>query len=319
MKILIIRLSSLGDIILTQPVCTLLQKAFPDAELSYMCKEQYTMLPQLFDPPLKVIPYHKSLAFHIGLRNLHYDLVIDLHTKFSSMLVSYLLNAKRRVRYDKQRHIRSRIVAGNHSLAINSTVDLYVSALGKLGIPTSWQAPQMRLPDLPEKLLPQRDVKKIAVIPGATHATKRYPAAQYLEFINMNPQWEFLLFGSKDDHELCAGIARAAQANCTDYSGKLNLIELYQAMAQCDLIISGDTGPMHLAATLAKPQIAIFGATHPRLGFKPINPQAKILCAGLPCQPCHLHGGDKCPLGHFTCMKQITAESLSSVVYEMLG
>lgn len=318
MKILIIRLSSLGDIILTQPVCALLQEAFPDAELSFMCKEQFAILPQLFETPLRVVPYQKNLAFHIGLRNYQYDLVIDLHAKFSSILVSFLLKAKRRLRYDKQRCIRSRIVAGNRTLAINSTVDLYASALKKLGISTLWKAPHMRLPDSPAKPFPQSNTKKIAIIPGATHITKRYPAAQYLEFVNMNPDWDYLLFGSNEDHELCAGITKAAQANCIDFSGKLNLEELYQAMAQCDLVISGDTGPMHMAATLAKPQIAVFGATHPRLGFKPLNPNAIILCADLPCQPCSLHGGDRCPLGHFKCMKHISAQNVSSAARDLL-
>ncbi len=313
MKILIIRLSSLGDIILTQPVCALLKKAYPQAELTFLTKKQYAALPEMFDLPVNVLTYEKSLGFHKYLRTCRYDLVIDLHAKFSSILASYCVQTLKRVRYSKLHKVRQRIVHGDRKLTIESTVSLYVSALKKLGLSTQWQYPALKAPDMPSFNLSNDTTCQIAIIPGATHFTKRYPTEQWKEFINANPDWEFHLFGSSADSAVCASIISKSQVKCSDHSGKMSLKELSQALAQCDLVLSGDTGPMHLAAALSKPQIAIFGATHPRLGFQPLNSKAKVLCADLPCQPCHLHGSDKCPLGHFKCMKEITPQMLGDL------
>lgn len=319
MKILVIRLSSLGDIILTQPVCALLNKAYPDSEITLLCKKQYAELPEMFDSPVPVLVYEKSLSFHRYLHSCNFDLVIDLHAKFASILASYLVRAKKRVRYNKLHGIRRRIVSGNHELTIDSTVSLYASALRKLGLPADWQNPVLRIPDMPQQRSAASCIARVAIIPGATHFTKRYPPEQWVEFMNLNQDWEYHLFGSDEDREMCRYITEQTQARGIDHSGKLNLTGLAQALSRCELILSGDTGPMHLAASLGKPQIAIFGATHPRLGFRPLNPKARVLCADLPCQPCHLHGSKKCPLGHFRCMKQISAEYLSRVARELLS
>jgi heptosyltransferase II len=76
-------------------------------------------------------------------------------------------------------------------------------------------------------------------------------------------------------------------------------------MNDLDLVISNDSGPMHIAAALQKNQIALFGATHPILGFSPMNNNATVICKNISCQPCSLHGSERCPKGHFDCMNKI--------------
>jgi lipopolysaccharide heptosyltransferase II len=323
MKILIIRLSSLGDIILTQPVCALLLRAYPNAEIHYICKPAFAQLPEMFETPVKVIPYEKSIAFHHRLRQTKYDVVIDLHGKLASMLLSLVLKATIKLSYNKQRSTRKAIVRGNHKQSIDSTVQLYVSSLKKLGIDTGWEYPRLR--ELPSRTQESNATDKqisalpIAIFPGATHFTKRYPVKSWIEFVNLNPQYHFALFGSKTDIDTCDYIVSGANASCTSYAGKYNFNELLIELKQCRLVISGDTGPMHLAAAIKLPQIAIFGGTHPRLGFRPLNELARVLCAELPCQPCSLHGEKQCPLGHFDCMKLISPAMLSTTLRETLS
>ena len=104
----------------------------------------------------------------------------------------------------------------------------------------------------------------------------------------------------------------------TNICGELDLQQLVTAIDKMDVIISNDSGPMHIAAALEKPQITIFGATHPKLGFAPLNKNAVILSTDLECQPCSLHGSKACPLDHFNCMKQISVVDISKILKNML-
>jgi len=309
MKILILRLSSLGDIILTQPVCAILQNRYPGCEISYVCKPEYKELVELFDPPVKVISYHKNFSFHLHLRKVRYDLLIDLHGKLASWLISIISIAKLKVVYNKQRRLRQQIVQGAVKTSIDSTVSLYASALHKLGIKDSWQNPILKIPPA-AKSISIDDKRRIAIFPGATHFTKRYPPESWIKVINSKPEYDFTLFGGKGDLALNARILSQTKGNCSDQTARFGFGSLLTELNSFDLIISGDTGPMHLAATLGKAQIAIFGGTHPRLGFKPLNPNARIICLDLECQPCSLHGQDRCPLGHFQCMNGISGDRI---------
>ncbi|GAB1468257.1 glycosyltransferase family 9 protein [Candidatus Cloacimonadota bacterium] len=318
MKILIIRLSSLGDIVLTESICALLHESYPQAEIHYICKPAFADLPALFATEVKVIPYNKSLQFHKQLRETYYDIVIDLHGKLASCLLLLFSNATKKLGYNKQRSIRQAIVKGNHKLNIDSTVQLYTSSLKKLGIGTSWQYPKLKRPnnissDLSHDILPNT----IALFPGATHFTKRYPVDMWIKFINQNRCYNYALFGSNYDLALCNAIAAEIDQPCENYAGLLGYEDLLIALKRCVLVISGDTGPMHVAAAINIPQIALFGGTHPRLGFRPLNDKAKILCLDLSCQPCSLHGDKACPLGHFNCMRLLDAETIIHAIHEI--
>jgi len=317
MKILIIRLSSLGDIILTQPVCASLQSRFPGCEIHFVCKPEYVELPSLFELPVKVIPYRKSLGFHLGLLRESYDLVLDLHGKFASLLIMLFCRSRRKAVYSKQRGLRKAIVAGKTNQAIDSTVSLYFSALEKLGWQDIWANPRFRN-SAPKPSESDSQSQQVACFPGATYFTKRWPVEYWIQLINSSPQIRFTLLGGSSELDLCRDIATKCGDNCQVNAGNSGLTELYDQLHKYDLIISGDTGPMHLAAASGKAQIAIFGGTHPSLGFRPLNDRAVILSADLSCQPCSLHGLSECPQGHFNCMKSLkpdlVIETMSSIL-----
>ena len=327
MRILVIRLSSIGDIILTQSVIAELRDLFTDAEIYFLCKSEYQTLPELFGLDLKIIPYSKSFSWHIGLLKQSFDLVIDFHNKFSTWMIRHLVRSHKKAVYHKQHKLRRRIVKGDHSVCIESTVRLYYSALVNL-FPNEFSLTSpIRYPVLHSEFLPSDieiipriypDRKLIALFPGAAHNTKIWQLENWEKLIeNCYNKYEFRIYGNQSDYELTRNLG-ADYNDIKNLCGQLNLKQLTAELNVCDVIISGDTGPMHLAAALNKPQIAIFGGTHPRLGFAPLNDKAIILSADLECQPCSLHGSKKCPKGTFECMKLITPEMVETKLKELL-
>lgn len=328
MRILILRLSSLGDIILTQPIAAELREIYPGAQIAFLCKPQYSALPEMFGLGMKVLEYRKDLAWHLSLRKEEYDIAVVLHAKFSTWLLMRLLKAGRKVVYDKKHNLRRAIVRRKTNQTIESTLRLYYSALQKL-FPdkftprTPARNPRLRLDGVSdvEEAIPRKEpaIKLVGLFTGAAHPTKAYPVDQWIEFIRLTrDKYEFRLYGDDKDAVAANAIAKEFDG-IQNLCGKLDLIQLAGEISQCDAVISGDTGPMHLAAALHKPQIAIFGATHPKLGFAPLNDRAVVLSAGLDCQPCSLHGSGRCPRGHFNCMKMITPRMLAENLATLLS
>ncbi len=327
MKILIIRLSSIGDIVLTQPIVKKLNEVFPEAELHYLTKEQYKALPELFDIPLKVIPYSKTVGFHYWLSKQKYDYVFDLHAKFSSFLIKLAAGTAFNFTYSKQHFLRDKIVKHQTKLVINSTLDLYQTALLKadttlnnIALAGSLCSPVLKpeaaeIEKMANRIHRQQGKKMVALFPGATHNTKMYPAESFIKLIQIcGDEFHFWLLGSKSEQELTYKINFETADKSTDLGGKFDLQELIAVIALAEVVITNDSGPMHIAAALGKPQIAMFGATHPMLGFKPLNTNANVIVKNLDCQPCSLHGGDACPKGNFACMLSIKPDEIRSLL-----
>ena len=300
MKILIIRLSSLGDIILTQPVAASLRQAFPDAQIDFITKPVFKPIVEKFDCLDNIIDWNESFASLRNIRKSKYDICIDLHAKFNTFLIKTFCHAKKTSTYNKKHKLRKTIVQHKTNAKISSTVDLYFSALKKLNIPFTYSPPQLHLKNPTEK---KSNNTTIGIFPGATYKTKQYPPQKLIELIQLFPQnWNVTLFGSPSEISLSSEIAANCKRKITDLTGKLNLEQLLYKISELDVVITNDSGPMHIAAALNKPQIAIFGATDPVLGFSPMNSKAIIINQTLPCKPCSLHGSSSCPKGHFNCM-----------------
>jgi heptosyltransferase II len=323
MNILVVRLSSLGDIVLTQPIVKRLHEAFPEATLHFMAKEQFREIVQLFGIPLQFVPYSKSAGFHLALQKSKYDLIFDLHGKFSTWLIKAFCKGARKFTYDKQYLLRRRIVSHQTDVAIDSTLDSYQSAILKaakaLNIPDLAKPldqpilhPSVTDLDTMKKRIQSIDGRKsIALFPGATHFTKRYPREYFVRMIQMaGDKYHFRILGSNAEKPLTYKVHFDTANRSSDYGGLFSLKELTEVIAISDAVITNDSGPMHIAAALGKPQIAIYGATHPRLGFRPLNDKAMILCKNTRCQPCSLHGGERCPRRHFACMLSIDPQQI---------
>ena len=305
MKILIIRLSSIGDVVLTQPIVASLRQQYPKAQIDYITKAVFTVIVEKFGCVDNIYVWDESLQILKKIRSEKYDITIDLHAKLNTMLIRLFSNSKKSVVYDKKHLLRKKIVSHKTRKDISSTVDLYYSSLEKLGLHLTKLVPKLHL-ESKEIFISKNANKKIGIFPGATHKTKQYPPKKIIELISMLPyEYQIYLFGSKNETNLVKEIIAGSDKELNDFSGKLDLNELCYYINSMDFIISNDSGPMHIAAALNKKQLAFFGATHPKLGFSPQNDKAIIIKSDLNCQPCSLHGDAKCPQNDFNCMEMI--------------
>lgn len=330
MKILVIRLSSIGDIVLTQPVVAALQAYHPQCEIHYLTKSAFIPVVRSFGMPLAIHAYEElqSVAALISFGNLHrFDLVLDLHNKLSTFIIKNLIRGRQTFTYNKKHGLRRRIVQHKTSEKIASTIELYCTALHKAGIECDVTPPVLH-PDTSVRSaalsalqrLKSEAVPLIGLFPGAQHNTKQYPIEQLAKAITLlasERPCRFAVLGSASERHLAQQLMEHVSVELHDFCGAYTLAELISAVDLLDAVVTNDSGPMHIAAALAKPQVAIFGSTHPHLGFAPHNSRAIILGAPLGCRPCSLHGGEECPLGHFDCMHSITPEDVANAVKDL--
>ena len=337
-RILIIRFSSIGDIVLTSPVTRHLRKIYPKAELDYLTKTEYAPLAQAlpgFDHVVSFEIPNGIWALSARLRRKSYDLVVDLHGSIRSRLVTLLTNGNQVVRYNKQRVARIALIASNRnkrSWEINHTVDRYLDIINKLGdgeilpIAKTYLSEIDRLPQLIVKKsisieimnsLTKAGIKSessiVGIAPSASHSTKRWRpdyfaiVADYLVEVH---GMTILLLGGADDSIVTKKVVSAMKTSALNWFGRTNLLQLAAAIKQCRILISNDSGPMHIATAVGTPALGIFGSTHPQLGFAPLGPQDTMVSLNLPCSPCSLHGDRVCRFGTQACLEDLSPQHI---------
>jgi len=332
MKILVIRFSSLGDVLLTTPIVRSIRKNYPSAEIHFLTKKEFAPILENNPNINQIIKYDNKNDRFIDIikliANNQYDLIIDLQSKLNSFLIKLFAGNSKHVTYNKRHFYRWRLTHKSLSknlAPIKSTVSLYSTVLDKLGIKLDAEKLDIFLPKNQDEIystfrIPHSEFR-ISISPGASHFTKQYPADYYSYLINMitdKLNAQIILLGSKNEKKLTAQIANGCKKKILDLAGETDIMDMAVIIKNSELFISGDCGPMHIAAALNIPQIAIFGPTHPKLGFAPINTNAVIIQKDLSCRPCSLHGREKCPKTHFKCMKDIKPEEILTKI-EMLS
>jgi len=126
-----------------------------------------------------------------------------------------------------------------------------------------------------------------------------------------------LVFGGGEEMDLAEEVARGIGSNALPVAG-LSLREMMGLMARCGLFITNDSGPMHLATALSVPVVAIFGPTHPVLGFWPLGKRDRVLTADLECSPCSLHGSRRCPR-EWICLREVTVDQVVQTAEQIMG
>ena len=330
-RILVIRFSSMGDIVLTSPATRQLSRIFPDAEIDFLTRAEYAPLARALAGVVAVQCFEPGAGMWrlvSRLRDRRYDLAIDLHGNLRSRLVTMAGIAGRVLRYDKRRFARMAIVRRRRrSRSVPHTIDRYLEALDKLdaGAASGRGGKQgdevMRLPELQVDAraadeVAQRlaeagigpEVPVLGVAPGASHGPKRWPPerfARVADHMASSRDMKVLLMGSEKDRPVTGEVARAMKSAAVDWTGTTDLALLPAAVQRCGLLVSNDSGPMHVATAVGTPVIGVFGATHPRLGFAPVGPADAAVTLDLPCSPCSLHGDRSCRFRTHACMEEL--------------
>jgi len=316
-KFLIIRFSSIGDIVLTTPVVRCLKNQFQGAEIHYLTKRRNLDLLEANPNIDKIHLFGDSLTETIQeLKAEKYDYVIDLHNNLRSLRVKLGLKVKsfsfNKLNIRKLLLTKFRI----NTLPKNHIVDRNLQTLSYFNIVNDGKGLDHFIPDedefplsqLPEKF---RNGYLVLVLAG-TYSTKRMPVEKYRRLIS-ETQLPVMLLGGKSERPLAATILDWKIGNVIDFTGKLRINQSASLVKNARIVISNDTGLMHIAAAYHKKILSVWGNTSPVFGMYPYMParESEILeVKGLSCHPCSKIGYHKCPKKHFRCMNDIPEDRI---------
>lgn len=315
MKVLIIRLSSIGDVLLTTPVVRCLKKQMPDVEVDYLTKKANVEILESNPYLRRVLVLDADMAETIDkLRSERYDYVIDLHNNHRSRHIRRALRVRHKVYRKENLRKFIYILTKKNVMSGRHVVDRYFGAINVFGIKNDGEGLDFFLPKELEGTFYANDMWNgipvgqilqepyIAIACGAQHMTKRIPARYILELCRMMTTKVVLLGDSKDREELEAGGVQFP-SNVINLCGKTTLSQSAVIVRDAAALISSDTGLMHMGAAFKRPVLAVWGATAPPLGFIPYKTEYfSFEVKNLHCHPCSRQGGERCRKGHFKCM-----------------
>lgn len=321
MKILIIRFSSIGDIVLTSPVIRCLKQQLPDSEIHYLTKTHYSQIIEGNPFVSKIYAIESSVKEVIGsLQSEKYDVIIDLHNNIRSHQVTSALKVKA-FRYNKQSFKRFLLTRFNLNLLHNHVVDRYFTAVAPLNVINDGKGLDYFIPEKDEVPVQQLPFTHLAgycvIVVGAKHFTKQIPMVK-LEELCSKIKIPILLLGGPDDVYLGLQLENKDHFKISSACGRYNINQSAAVIKRAKYIITPDTGMMHIAAAFNKRIISIWGGTEKRLGFTPylVNNSTSVIIENnqLSCRPCHRFGLDKCPKGHFKCMMDLDMQKVVDVL-----
>jgi len=340
-KHLLIRLGAIGDIVLATAAIEAISQAEPDSQIDFICKARFAGLLK-GHPKLTNVHGFDEAGRHKGLRGLllfihelsakKYNFIIDLQNNPRSRMITLCLNGGKKIHWPKDTWRRRMLVWGKcKNRPFKSVIQRYLSAMEKAGINQPEAKPKLHPVADDSIKLPQGEF--IAIAPGAHWPTKRWPG--YASLIakmqkpvlrtadlpdkRMDANFKMIVVGDKSDKAIADEITAAAGTEIINFCGQLDQAQLAYVLSKAKLLITNDTGAMHIAEAMGTPVAAIFGPTVRQFGFAPWRTESKVIETELECRPCALHGSKKCPKGHFNCMKLITAEQVFAEIKEHIG
>lgn len=329
MKILVLRFSAIGDIVLTTPVVRALKTQIPDCELHYATKESYASIISC-NPHIDKVHLLKDSFndFIDGLKTEKFDFIVDLHNNLRTFRIKKRLKSHSeafpKVNLEKWLVVNTSI----NKLPNEHIVDRYFKATKKLNITNDNKGLDYFLNDEKKVDLSnytQTNEKSISVAVGAKFNTKQIPTALFSQALSTVTTPIFLLGGS-EDFSKGEEIRNALKSNKKVFNlcGKLSINESASVIKQTDLIITGDTGLMHIASAFKTQIISIWGNTIPSFGmypYRPENPKSFSIhqVEDLKCRPCSKIGYQKCPKKHFKCMENQDLGVIQNKIKEYLG
>lgn len=321
MKILILRFSSIGDIILTTPVVRCLKAQFPEVEIHYLTRASYRSLLENLPGISKVICFEKSAFETIAeLKLAGYDHIIDLHKNLRTKRL--LLKLGRRAHSFPKLNIRKwlKVQLKINCLPPIHIVDRYLKAVAFLGVVNDHQGLDYVIPkstSISETIfLASQRLHYTVIVIGAKQFTKQIPE-EHILYLCKSIQGNVVLLGGKDETAKADQIMQQATGvSLINLCGLLDLNQSALLLEGATNIITADTGMMHLAAALKKEVISVWGNTIPAFGMSPYFPSGMeqrshiIENNTLGCRPCTKLGYKKCPKKHFKCMMDLNMQEI---------
>ena len=332
-RILVIRLSSLGDVVLATSVPAVLKSILPDARIAFLTKEVFSEVlvnnPSI-DRAISLVAGENSIGgvFRIALklRAERFDLIIDLQANPRTILLCALISPRKCVRAEKDALVRHAMVRFKGLLSRRSrhAVQRYLAAVQKLFGPVPALKPQIFLTEAEKEVAAgllgcverSNECGIVAICPGARWKTKVWGADRMSllakKLVGLG-HGVVVLGGSAD-----GAILQEMKLLCDDnknmrfHSG--NLRSIAALISRCGCVVSNDSGLMHMAYSVGTPVVAIFGSTTPEFGFYPPDSRSTVISKSFSCKPCDVHGKDECKKGDLRCMVSVEVGVVIDVV-----
>jgi lipopolysaccharide heptosyltransferase II len=330
-KILVIRFSAIGDVVLTTPLLRMLKSRYPESEIDFLVKSRYAELIESHPSISRVWefdPHAKPGGLIRDLRNQRYDAVADLQSNFRSGWFVSRIPAGRKVRFFPERLKRFLLVRFHlDRYTPDESVPLrYLRALEPWGVKDDGKGAELCPSPEAESSLNKKlkgmvsSAPILLLAPGAGRATKRWLPDRFGEvgrhFSERNHQ--VILIGGDQDRAVCHEVGHCIPDLKADLSGSLSLQESIALIQKARMLVTNDTGVMHIATAVQTPVVALFGPTTRQLGFYPFRAPSAVIEKALDCRPCSYHGSARCPKGHFHCMRRIQSDEVIAAAEQLM-
>jgi lipopolysaccharide heptosyltransferase I len=339
-KILIIRLSSIGDILHCTPVVKSLKAAWPKCQITWLVGEASQELikynsyideiivwsRESFEQQLRKLAVLKTYNLWRDLQQVlaprNFDALLDIHGLFLTGMIASQVQAKRRIGMSEAGEFNSLFMTETAKPLGKHIVERYLGVLQPLGITSVEDRMTLVISDNSRRfavkffadagVLP---VDQVAVlVPGTTWPSKNWPTDFFAQVAAiLAKKFRIVLCGGKGEIKLGQEIQAQAGVTVINAVDRTSVLEMAAIIEGAAVVVTGDTGPLHIAAALGVPTVALFGPTDPEI-YAPLGPQHAILFNKLACSFCHKV---ICPLGHGRCMLSITPEAVVQKVYSV--
>lgn len=329
-KILVVGPSWVGDMVMAQSLFMTLKKNNPTCQIdvlaplwSFPLLERMPEVSEAIEMPLTHGQFGLKLRHQLGkrLRSEKYDQAIILPNSWKSGLIPFFAYIPLRTgNLGEMRWGLLNDVRKLNKKLLTMTVQRFV-ALGlskKAELPPEYQIPEFKIDAANQHFVCEKfqitlSDKVLAICPGAEYGpAKRWPVEHFAELVKQktDENWSVWIFGSGKDKAIAAQINQLAGNLCRDFSGKTTMAEAVDLMSLAEVVVTNDSGLMHVAAALNKKLIAIYGSSDP--GFTPpLNAIAKVVDLNLECSPCFKR---ECPLGHMHCLTEIQPQHILALI-----
>jgi heptosyltransferase-2 len=331
--ILAVRFSSIGDILLATPLLRALRRRHPEARIDFLTKAAYH--PLLSDNPhldevLALEPGQPLPALARALRARRPTHLLDLHGSVRTRVLRLLVPG-RWSGYRKRKVARELLIQTKRDCygTVLPVAERYFEAARHLDVRPDGEPPEFYLGAaaveragawLAEAGL-GIDRPLVALAPGATHFTKRWPVRRWVSLVETLTArgFDLAVVGGAEESALCQTVAAAGVGRARSTAGLLGLQESGAVIGQARVLVSGDTGVMHMATGVGTPVVALFGPTVRAFGFVPYRAPSMVLERPLDCRPCSSKGGPRCPLGHHRCMEEIPPHQVLQALEQLIA
>ena len=322
MKILVIRLSSIGDIILTTPVLKAFKEKYPEAVIDFLVLDK-------FKDSIEGVPFVDNVILfnkerNDGLRNMEkfgkelkkngYDYIFDLHSKIRSKVISKNIGVKtftyRKRSWWKTLLVKMKLIKYKVD---NTIVKNYFGAFKDFDLEYEGEDIYFAFSEKDEIYKEYEGLPVMA--PGASKNTKKWTKEGFGELANLiyeKSGKKTVLIGGKEDIELCSEIDKISGGHTINMAEKLSLKQSGALLSKALFLVTNDSGPFHIARGVKCKTFVIFGPTSPKMFDFGSN--TILIDKNIKCSPCSLHGDKECPKGHFDCMKQITGKEVFDTI-----